>query len=81
MVEFLVLNQDFETIKNNIEKTPEKKRTKEQIDAYNDKVKALNKGGKEYNQLNAELNNERSHVIENLNNSNNAFLAKQIPNA
>ena len=38
ITEFLILNEDFEKIKANLEQTAERKPTKEQIDNYNKKV-------------------------------------------
>ncbi|MGS2726997.1 LIC11966 family surface protein [Psychroserpens sp. BH13MA-6] len=80
ITEFLILNEDFESIKSNLEQTPEKKRTKEQIDNYNKKVKAINKAVNTYNKTNTELNNERQNMINSLNNTNANFLSKHIPN-
>ena len=80
LTDFLILNEDFEKIKANLEATPERKRTKEQIDAYNKKVKDINKSIKNYNKVNSELNNKRQEIINSLNNTNANFLAKHIPN-
>lgn len=80
ITDFLILNEDFEKIKTNLEATPERKRTKEQIDAYNKKVKDINKAIKNYNKVNTELNNKRQQIINDLNNTNANFLAKHIPN-
>ncbi|MEZ4803115.1 MAG: hypothetical protein R2797_10105 [Gelidibacter sp.] len=80
VTEFLILNADFETIKNTLEKTPEKKRTKEMVDTYNKKVKDINKAVTAYNKANDELNRERQNTINNLNSVNENFLAKHIPN-
>ena len=80
ITDFLILNEDFEKIKNNLESTPERKRTQKQIDAYNKKVKDINKAIKKYNKVNTELNNKRQTVINGLNNTNANFLASHIPN-
>lgn len=79
IADFLILNEDFENIKTTLEKTPEKKRTKAQIDAYNNKVKALNKAVNNYNKLNTSLNNKRKSVIDKLENTKTNFLARHIP--
>lgn len=79
ITEFLIANEDFQTIKTNLEQTPERKRTKAQIDTYNAKVKDINKGAKQYNQLNTDLNTQRQNVINTLNNTNANFLSKHIP--
>lgn len=80
ITEFLVMNADFETIKNTLEKTPEKKRTKDMVDAYNKKVKDINKSVVTYNKTNEKLNRERQNIINNLNTANENFLSKHIPN-
>ena len=80
LTEFLILNEDFETIRNTLEKTPERKRTKEQIDTYNKKVKDINKAVDNYNKVNTQLNKDRQNVVNKLNTTNENFLAKHIPN-
>lgn len=80
ITDFLILNEDFEKIKTSLEQTPERKRTKEQIDAYNKKVKDINKAVKNYNKANTELNIKRQETINALNNTNANFLANHIPN-
>lgn len=80
IVEFLVLNEDLQKTQAALEKTPQRKRTEEQIDGYNNMVNDFNKKVKIYNKLNDELNNKRQTVINNLNNANQNFLSKHIPN-
>lgn len=80
ITDFLVTNEDFETIKNTLEKTPEKKRTKEQVDTYNKKVKDINKMVISYNKTNESLNRNRQIAINGLNNAYENFLSKHIPN-
>ncbi|MAP55993.1 hypothetical protein [Altibacter sp.] len=79
VVAFLLLNDEVESIKTTLEKTPERKRTKEQIDGYNRKVKEINKAIGNYNKLMAALNKDRQQIINNLNLANEKFLAKHIP--
>ncbi|MCK8479420.1 LIC11966 family surface protein [Psychroserpens algicola] len=79
ITEFLILNEDFEKIKTTLEQTPERKRTKEQINNYNKKVKDINKGAANYNKINNQLNTKRQNVINSLNNTNANFLSKHIP--
>ena len=80
LTDFLILNEDFQKIKNNLNQTPERKRTKEQVDAFNKKVNEINKAVKNYNKVNTDLNNERQASINGLNNTNSNFLANHIPN-
>lgn len=79
LIDFLLLNDNFETIKSTLDKTPERKRTKKQIDNYNEQVKLLNNGVKDYNKINADLNKKRTLLINKLNAANERFLAKHIP--
>ena len=67
-------------LKNTLEKTPERKQTKEQIDTYNKKVKDINKAVDNYNKVNTKLNKDRQNIINKLNTTNENFLAKHIPN-
>ena len=80
LIEFLALNESFENINNTLEKTPQNKRTKEQVNSYNDKVNEINKAVNVYNKVNNDLNNKRQKVIDKLNTVNQNFLSKHIPN-
>lgn len=79
IVDFLILEDNMNNIKETLEKTPERKRTKKQIDAYNDKVKEINKAAKEYNKVNASLNTERQNVLGKLDSAKEKFLERHIP--
>ncbi|WP_040278037.1 LIC11966 family surface protein [Psychroserpens damuponensis] len=79
ITEFLILNEDFVKIKTALEQTNERKRTKEQVDNYNKKVKEVNNGANNYNKVNAQLNTKRQNVINGLNATNVNFLSKHIP--
>jgi hypothetical protein len=80
LTNFLILNEDFEVIKKTIDKTPQNKRTKKQVDAYNAKVKEINKAVKLSNKTNAELNTKRNNITNLVNTTNENFLSKHIPN-
>lgn len=79
IADFFILQEDFKTIKNTLEKTPEKKRTKPQVDAYNKKIKEINKAGTIYNKTNTKLNTERQKVLEKLETTKAKFLDRHIP--
>ena len=79
IIDFLVLNSDFETIKETLDNTPERKRTKEQINAYNKKIKDINKAVKTYNTVNTKLNNDRQKVLNQLETTKSNFLERHIP--
>lgn len=80
ITDFLILNDDFNKIKKVIDNTPQRKRTKKQIDLYNKKVNELNTGVKNYNIVNAKIIQESNSLINELNNVNSMFLSKHIPN-
>lgn len=80
LTDFLVLNEDIAKTKTALEKTPERKRTKAQIDGYNKMVNDYNKKAKLYNTTNMALNKTRETVINGLNTTNQNFLSKHIPN-
>ena len=79
IVDFLILEEDFKSIQVILEKTPQRKRKKKQVDNYNKKVKEINKSVKNYNKMNTQLNTNRQKVFETLNNTNNKFLERHIP--
>ncbi len=79
ITDFLILNDDFEKIKSTLENTPERKRTKDQINLYNKKVKEINKAINNYNKVNNSLNMQRQKAINNLDNANANFLSRHIP--
>lgn len=80
ITEFLIMNDDFGTIKNTLEKTAEKKRTKEMVDTFNKKVKDINKAVTIYNKTNETINRNRQNTVNSLNTANENFLSKHIPN-
>lgn len=79
LTDFLILNEEFETIRNQLENTPKKKQTKAQIDAYNEKVPLMNKAVDEYNRTNTQLNKKRQEVVGGLKSAYERFLSKHIP--
>lgn len=80
LVAFLVLGEDLKNSQAALEKTPQRKRTEEQVNGYNELVNKYNKGVKDYNSTNNDLNKRREIAINKLNNSNQNFLGKHIPN-
>jgi hypothetical protein len=80
LTNFVIANEDFETIKKNLDNTPKNKRTKEMIDAYNTKINEMNNGVNQYNESNNFLNNKRNQHLEDLNQSVQNYLDKHVPN-
>ncbi len=79
LIDFLVMNEDVQKSQEAIDNTPERERTKEQIDQFNALVNNFNKSVKVYNRTNADLNRNRSIVVKNLNAANQEFLSRHIP--
>lgn len=79
LTDFLVLKSDVESIQKTLEKTPEGKRTKEQINNYNKKVKEVNKALANYNKINNTLNSGRERVLNRLDTTKSNFLGRHIP--
>lgn len=79
LIEFMVLNESFDKIKTALDKTPERKRTKEQINAYNKKINEINKKVNIYNKTNNTLNNNRTKYINGYNNAISNFFERHIP--
>ena len=79
IADYLILKEDFETIRLTIDRTPENERTKEQIDAYNKKIKEINKAGANYNKVNGSLNNNRQKVLLKMEDAKSQFLSKHVP--
>jgi predicted nuclease with TOPRIM domain len=80
ITDYYIVNEDFEEIKKSIDNTPERKRTQKQLDAYNAKVKEINKAAQTYNITNQSLNTKRQKLFNNYENQKNSFLDRHIPN-
>ena len=76
---FYQAKENFEKIKKVIDSKPRANVTKEEADQYNNALQKYNNSITSYNAKNTELNATRSKLIDNWNNTNNAFLDKQIP--
>ncbi|MBC8754712.1 hypothetical protein H2O64_08520 [Kordia sp. YSTF-M3] len=79
LVEFFLLNEKFDAIKNAIDKKPAKKRTQKDIDQYNAMVKDMNKAVVSFNKANEQLNKERTKIINQWNEASAKFLSRHIP--
>lgn len=79
ITDFIVAQEDFNKIKESLDKTPQKKRTKEMVADFNKKVKEINKGVTAYNKANESLINKLNSNIQSLNNVNERYLDKHIP--
>lgn len=79
LLEFFLLNEKFETIKQAIDKKAAKNRSKEEIDTYNNMVTKINKAIEDFNKINNELNTKRTKIINQWNEASAKFLSRHIP--
>lgn len=79
MIEFILLNDKITKVSQALESKKPKDRTKEEIDAYNALVKKVNQGVANYNNTNQKLNQQRSQLLAEWENTTNNFLSKHIP--
>lgn len=79
LLEFFLLNEKFNAIKNAIDKKAAKDRTKKDIDQYNAMVKQMNKAVGDFNKANEQLNKERTKIINQWNEASSKFLSRHIP--
>lgn len=79
LLEFFLLNEKFETIKQAIDKKSAKDRTNEEIETYNNMVNKINKAITDFNKTNNELNNKRTKIINLWNEASAKFLSRHIP--
>lgn len=77
---FLILNEDFEKFRNTLDQMDERKRTNEQINEYNERVKEVNAGINTFNWITTELNESREELIDTLNKVYADFFARHLPN-
>ncbi len=79
ITDFLVLNENFNKIKETFERTPARKRTKKQVDDFNKKVNEINKKIQAYNKTNKLITNKTNLLLQKVNAANSNFLSKHIP--
>ncbi len=79
MLEFFLLNEKFNAIKEAIDKKKPKNRTKKEIDQYNSMVNKINKAINDFNQTNEQLNKKRTKIIQQWNDASAKFLSRHIP--
>jgi hypothetical protein len=75
-----VAKDNFEKLKTNFDNKPADKRTREDVDQFNQAVANYNKTTEDFNRLNNELNNKRNVGINNWNNTCDRFTDRHIPN-
>lgn len=79
VINFLMLNQKVEDSKASLEKKPEKQKTKQEIDNFNNLVKEVNKEVGEYNKLNSKFFQEKVAVNNSWEQVGADFISKHVP--
>lgn len=79
IIDFYMLEENFNKIKASFDAKPQSKRTKEDITQYNNSVNEFNSKLNNFNKLNAELNNSRNAVLTNWDKTAKNFMDRHIP--
>lgn len=79
VISFLMLNQQAEDTKESLEKKPEKNRTKQEIDNFNNLIKEVNQEAEAYNKLNAKFYQDKVAVNTNWEQTGEQFISKHVP--
>jgi len=77
--DYLLAKDSFEKIKKNLDATPQGKRTKENVDAYNKAVNEFNAKVNTSNAMHQDMNKKRSAALKNWNEAYDTFLDKHTP--
>ncbi len=78
VTDFFLKEENFDKIKKAMDAKGDS-RTQQDVDTYNKAVNDMNAGADKYNQVNADLNNGRSQVIKNWNDTDKSFLDTHTP--
>lgn len=77
--DFFLKQESFEKIKKQFEGKPAAKRTKQEVDQYNNAVNDMNAASKSFNATNNELNKERSAALNDWNKTYSKYLDEYMP--
>jgi hypothetical protein len=78
MSDFILKSENFEKLKKDFEAKGD--HSKEEVDAYNKAVNELNKGAEAFNKTGQSLNEKRNRLVQDYEETMNAFLSGHIPN-
>lgn len=79
MSNYFLEKEKFDKIKTAFDAKPQNKRSKEDIDQYNNAVNTFNAALNKYNALNEELYNKRSAALKKWNDASSNFTSKHTP--
>lgn len=79
LTDFYLRQDDFAKLKKAFDEKPASGRTKEEVDAYNKAVKDVNNSVNSFNQTNAMVNNGRTQVLNNWQDTEKKFADAHMP--
>lgn len=79
--DYFVATENFKKLKKSFDSKPSNQRVQADIDTYNKAINEINKAGNSYNQLNAELNKERTEMLNLWNSTVKRFMDVHMPYA
>jgi hypothetical protein len=79
ITDYYLKEENFNKIKKAFEAKREKDRTQADVDQYNQSINDLNSAGTNFNNVNNQLNKNRSQLIDNWNKASRNFTDKHIP--
>lgn len=79
LTDFFLKKENFEKIKKSFESKRNSERTQKEIDQYNNGVNDINAALKDYNNLNQQLNKERTNMLNNWNKKSSRYMDDYMP--
>jgi len=79
ITDFMLKKEKFDKIKEEYSNLPSSKKTKEEVDKFNNAVNDLNKGVDSYNQTNKYLNSTRTEKLNDWNSTRDKFMSTYTP--
>ncbi len=77
-IDFYLKKERFENVKKALDAKPKEKRTKEDVDKYNNSLTDYNNSIKSFNDINGELNSQRSEIYNSWNKTCQEFTANHV---
>ena len=79
MTDYLLADENYKKAKKTFDQKPAAKRTQEDVDSFNKAVNDMNNAGKTYNKINAQINKDRSSLLDLWNKTVSTFMDNHIP--
>jgi len=79
MTDYLLKEENFTKLKKQFEAKPANKRTQQDVDEFNKAVNDINAALKKYNAVNADLNKQRTSVLNDWNKTYSKYMDEYMP--